>query len=508
MASSLITTAGFNFLLGAIGILGFAPFSLWPFTLLSFTALLISIHKKSAIKAALLGFFWGMGFYTAGINWIFGCLDTFGHLPIIASFLLMLVLISYLSLFPALFSYFSARFLPQTKKIAYTLGIAVFWFTSEWIRSTLFTGFPWLLLGYSQTDGPLQSFAPLMGVRGISFVLCLIAMALTYLSHALRHKNISWKPLLFIALCFTSSGLLYKKLWVDLQNNRATHFALVQGNVSQQKKWQRSEKWPTIRMYTRHTTDNWDADIIVWPEAAIPAFEFELPSYLEALDTEAKKNKSALISGILDFIPTQKHYYNNLIVLGLNGTQKYKSSQIPRYSKHHLTPFGEFIPLEPIFKALSNILHLPYSSFTRGPYRQKNLQANHKKLAAAMCYEIIFDQQVKDNVQADTDFILTASNDTWFGSSIGPLQHMQIAQMRARELQKPLIRATNNGVTAVTDALGDITHKLPQFQEAVLTANVIPTLGLTPFNVYGYWPFLIFSVIYILSLAYFRLKKE
>lgn len=335
----------------------------------------------------------------------------------------------------------------------------------------------------------------------------MIAVALSYILLALKQRQIAVRPIFFIALCFIGAKQLNTKLWVTEQQEKATEFALVQGNISQHKKWIPAHKWPIIKRYTRLSVQNWDADIIVWPEAAIPAFEYELPSYLESLDTEAKKHHSALITGILDFMPSKKHYYNNVIVLGVNGSSEYMSSQIPRYTKHQLTPFGEYVPLEPILKFLSNIFNLPYSSFSRGLYQQKHLMAKDRTFATAMCYEIIFDCQVKDNVSADTNFILTVSNDTWFGTSIGPLQHMQMAQMRVRELQKPLIRATNNGVTAVTDALGNITQRLPQFEEGVLRARVVPTYGKTPFNRYGYWPLLCLVILYLIALCYQRIRN-
>lgn len=510
MQSSIRLVAGRNFLFGALAVLGFAPFNLWPFTILSFAMLIISIQGKTTKQAMLIGFVWGIGFYTAGINWLYSCLKTFGHLPAIGAILLLLLLISYLALYPTFFAYLSTKFLPpKHNAITFSIGIAVFWFISEWLRSTLISGFPWLLLGYSQTDGPLHPLAALIGVRGISFTLCLIAVALSYLWDALqkKHINITWTPLLFIAICFLSAHFFNTKLWVTEQEDKTTEFALIQGNIAQQKKWLPREKWPIINKYTELSTQHWDADIIVWPEAAIPAFESELPSYLEYLDKEAKRNNSALITGILDFMPSKRNYYNNVIVLGTNGNDKYISSHIPRYTKHQLTPFGEYVPLEPVFRFLSNIFDLPYSSFSRGQYKQKNLIAKGRTFATAMCYEIIFDKQVKDNVTIDTNFILTVSNDTWFGSSIGPLQHMQMAQMRVRELQKPLIRATNNGVTAVTDALGNITQQLPQFEENVLKAKVIPTYGKTPFNIYGYWLLIALVILYLIALCYLRIRN-
>jgi len=496
------------FIIGALAILGFAPFNLWFCTPFSFVLLLCKIKNKKARQASGISFAWGLGFYLAGINWIFVPLNTFGQLPIVGSLALMGLLMSYLALYPALFAYGLSRFIPQKNTGIWIIAVPIIWFLTEGIRGSLLTGFPWLLLGYSQTDGPLHSLAPLIGVRGISFVLCLISAALAQILLTLRQPKLAWKPLLIVFLPFIISLLLENKLWTRLQPNRATSLALIQGNTPQEKKWIPSERWPIINQYSQLTAENWGKDLIIWPEAAIPAFEMQLPHYLTDLDNLGKKHHSAIITGILDIDLKTNAYFNDVIVLGKNNVPIYNKKEIPRYTKHHLVPFGEFIPLKPLFKRLANLFNLPYSSFSRGAYQQKNLVANNRYLAVATCYEIIFSQQVNANVNAQTDFILTLSNDSWFGHSIGPLQHMQIAQMRARELQKPLIRVTNSGVTATTNAWGDITEKLPQFKTDVLTKTLIPTAGSTPFNRFGYKPLWFITVLFSLYLLIPHGKKR
>ena len=256
--------------------------------------------------------------------------------------------------------------------------------------------------------------------------------------------------------------------------------------------------------YTDLTRENWDADIIIWPEAAIPAFEFEISSYLSNLDSAAKMNNSAVITGVVNQ-GEDRQFYNSILTVGKTPYGDYSFDMSKRYHKHHLLPFGEFVPFEEILRPLAPFFNLPMSSFSRGDFIQPNIEANGKQMAPALCYEIIFNEQVRENVTDDTDFILTLSNDAWFGKSIGPLQHMEIARMRALELGKPVIRSTNNGVTAVTDYKGNITTQIPQFETEVLRAEVTSTQGQTPYREFGTWPLYIWV---LLSLVVgWRLRK-
>ncbi len=197
-------------------------------------------------------------------------------------------------------------------------------------------------------------------------------------------------------------------------------------------------------------------------------------------------NNSAIITGVVNQ-GKDGQFYNSILSLGVNPYGDYSFDMDKRYHKHHLLPFGEFVPFEDVLRPLAPFFNLPMSSFSRGDFIQPNIVANGKHMDPALCYEIIFSEQVRQNVTDDTDFILTLSNDAWFGHSIGPLQHMEIARMRALELGKPLIRSTNNGVTAVTDHKGKVIEQIPQFETAVLRAELVPTDGQTPYRIVGTW---------------------
>ncbi|CAK4069106.1 apolipoprotein N-acyltransferase [Vibrio sp. 16] len=477
---------------GAITTLAFAPYQLWPLAIISPAILLLLIHQQSAKRALWIGYAWGLGQFATGISWVHISIDNFGGMPKIASVFLMTLLIGYLAMYSALFTWTLNRFFPQSNRIRLLLIAPVLWLIADWLRGWVMTGFPWLWIGYSQIESPLAHFAPLGGVELLTFLSIVSSGAIAY---AFLHRQ--WLQLLIPAIILSAGFGLKSAIWVTPNPDSTTKLALIQGNIAQELKWLPSERWPTIMKYTDLTRENWDADIIIWPEAAIPAFEFEISSFLSNLDSAAKLNHSAVITGVVNQGENRK-FYNSILTVGETAYGDYRFDMSQRYHKHHLLPFGEFVPFETILRPLAPFFNLPMSSFSRGEFVQANIDANGKQMAPALCYEIIFNEQVRQNVNDDTDFILTLSNDAWFGSSIGPLQHMEIARMRALELGKPVIRSTNNGVTAVTDYQGHIVAQLPQFETGVLRAEIVSTEGQTPYRQLGTWPLYLWT---ILSLA-------
>jgi apolipoprotein N-acyltransferase len=479
-------------LIGSTTALAFAPYNIWPIAIISPAILMLLLHQQKTKQAALIGFMWGFGFFSVGISWVHVSIDTFGGMPKIASMTLMALLASYLALYPALFSGFLNRFFPKINATRFMLAAPTLWLISEWLRGWVMTGFPWLWLGYSQIDSPLGNFAPVGGVDLVSLACLLIASILVY---SLLTKR--WIALLVPATIAGVSIGLNSMHWVEINPNSTTKLAIIQGNSAQSLKWHPEQRWPTLNTYSTLSEQNKDADIIIWPEAAIPAFESELPSFLSDLDQFAKQNHTTIITGILNR-PSQRVFFNSVLTLGNNGTNEYQYQPDNLYHKHHLLPFGEFVPFEQWLRPIAPLFNLPMSSFSAGSYIQPNIIASGRHLVAALCYEIIFNQQVKDNLTDDTDFILTLSNDAWFGHSNGPLQHMQIARMRSLELGKPLIRSTNNGITAVTNYRGEIIKQIPAFKTAVLRTEVTSTIGQTPFKKFGTWPLYLWALLSLL----------
>lgn len=474
---------------GASTTLAFAPFSLWPLAIISPLLLLLLVHKQTPKHALAIGYAWGLGQFATGISWVHVSIDNFGGMPKPASLFLMALLVGYLALYSALFCWSLNRWFPTSTRTRWLLAAPTLWLIFDWLRGWVMTGFPWLWLGYSQIDSPLGHFAPVGGVELITLLVLISAASLGY---ALLHKR--WSTLIVPAVIIATGFGLTSAQWVTPDTHQVTKIALIQGNIPQALKWKPSQRWPTIMKYTDLTRENWDADIIIWPEAAVPAFEFEIASFLSNLDSAAAMNDSAVITGIVNQSEDKK-FYNSILTLGNKAQPGYRYDMNERYHKHHLLPFGEFVPFESILRPLAPFFNLPMSSFSRGEFIQPNIEANGKQMAPALCYEIIFNEQVRQNIDDDTDFILTLSNDAWFGRSIGPLQHMEIARMRALEFGKPVIRSTNNGVTAITDHMGRVIAEIPQFETGVLRAQVISTEGQTPFHFWGSWPLYLWVVL-------------
>ena len=484
-------------ILGASVTFAFAPFDQWYLLFPSLIAFIVLL-KNYPTKPFLLAWCYGFGFFGAGISWVHVSISTYGGLPLIASILLMAMLCAYLAIYVGLAFYLLKRFFAFH---SWPLAGPLIWLLCEWLRAHLLTGFPWLSIAYSQLDSPLAHLAPVLGEIGMSaliFGICASA-ALFITSQAKQFKALLGYSIVLIIAVVTSAN----QTWVN-ETGETKQIALVQGNIEQSIKWQPERHVPIIEKYMQLTEAHWDADIIVWPEAAIPSVESSALStrLLVELDDLATINNNSLITGAVDYNSKTDEAHNYMISLGIDKNQQntlpYYYEHDNRFAKHQLLPIGEFVPFESVLRQIAPLFDLPFSSFSRGDYVQTNLFASNLALVPALCYEIAFPNQIRANITQHSDMIVTVSNDAWFGDSHGPHQHLQIARMRALEFGLPVIRSTNNGVTAAIDAHGEIIDELPQFVEGVLRVDVELVEGQTPYFRFG--NILAYSICLILAL--------
>ena len=501
-----------SFLAGLCLLFAYAPFSQWWITLVIFPLWLYKIQGLSSKPAFTHGFYFGLGWFLSGISWVYVCIDRFGGTPLLVSVLLMLLLAAYLALFPALACYLSTKFSRNNKIKLYLLPAT--WLFSEWIRANFLTGFPWLSIGYSQIDGPLAALAPIIGEVGISFFIVLLSVSVVQYFHA-QSKKVAIVTIVLLISSLVSSNL---QNWGEL-TGKSIRTALVQGNIKQEVKWQKELQWPTMMKYLTLTKENYDADLIIWPESAITGIEplVITQDFLELANRSAALNKSTIITGILNYNFESRQSFNSLIVLGqqhktdTQGSYFYNNKN--RYYKNHLLPIGEFVPFGDILRPLAPLFNLAQSSFTRGAYQQANIIAQDLHILPLICFEIAFPEQLAANFTETTNMILTVSNDAWFGNSHGPHQHLEIARMRALEFARPVLRTTNNGITAIINHHGKIQQQLPQFEELVLKDQVALVTGKTPYQTIAPHITWLMIVPYLISLLIFnflakiRLKK-
>ncbi|MDE3996259.1 apolipoprotein N-acyltransferase [Glaesserella parasuis] len=487
--SSFLTACAVALVSGGIGTLAYSPFDYWFIIFLSASGLIwLATHNNK--KIALWGtFLWAVSYFCIGVNWVHVSMIQFGGVPEIVSYIAVLLLSAYLALYFGLFAYLVQRF-----KLANPWLLAVIFTATEYLRGVVFTGFPWLQFGYSQIDSPFSGVAPILGVEGLSFFVMVISGYLVAICRDLAKKasfpTASCATLVsLLALAFGSQFIRFVE--IDEQQPPTT-MALVQGNIEQKMKWDPAHFNYTVRTYQQLILPLLGKyQVIVLPESAIPAVEAQIEPLLQQLQTVGAKTGSEIIIGTLHQTPTD--IFNSATVLG-NPQQPYSLEQSPRYNKHHLVPFGEYVPFGNLLDWMREVFVLPIN-LSQGTFIQSPLQAANRAFNLAICYEIIFTDQVQQNQKANqADYLLTISNDAWFGTSIGPWQHFQMARMRALELGKPLIRATNTGITAFVDAYGKVTAQAPQFEATALTASVPAMKGQTLFAQYGN------SLLYVLCV--------
>ena len=470
-------------MIGAVSVSGFAPEALFFLPLLTLAALFLLWSRASSRKAAAyIGFAFGLGFFGAGVSWVYVSIHEFGGMPIplavVATFLFCLVL----SLFPAAAGLLQAGPGGLTRRRALLL-IPALWVLMEWVRGWLFTGFPWLALGYSQAvASPLAGFAPLIGVYGVSLISALCAGALALLADVRllgRDKAGMGFPAIIILVLAVAGFALKQVEWVT-PLGAPVSVSLLQGNIPQEMKWREDKAKYTLDTYMAMTLAS-SGRLVVLPETALPMLLHDLPlSYLEMLATHARARGGDILVGVPERTENGE-YFNSVISLGSSPTQVYR--------KVHLVPFGEFIPFKPLFGWVIHVLHIPLSDFSRGEIIQPPLQVAGQKVAMAICYEDVFGEELINQLPA-ASLLANVSNDAWFGDTMAPWQHLQISQMRALESGRYMLRATNTGITAIINQRGEVLKRAPEFTVARLEGEAQGYAGATPYVRFGNFPLL------------------
>ena len=466
---------------GGVTTLALAPFDFWPLALFAVAAFYLGMRGLTPRQAFGRGWCYGFGLFGAGTSWIYVSIHTYGGASVLLAGLLMLAFIAAIALFFALPAWLWARWLRRNEALlADALAFAALWLLQEAFRGWFLTGFPWLYSGYSQLDGPLAGLAPLGGVWLISFALALTAALLCNL-HRLRARKSFLAAGVALLLTPWVVGMALKDYAWTSPAGEPLKVAVFQGNIEQSMKWDPKQLSAQLELYRDMTFTSRQADLIVWPETAVPVLKENADGYLAMMGRFASDRGAALITGVPVRDRNERgenRYYNGITVTGQGDGLYYKQK---------LVPFGEYVPLQDLLRGLIAFFDLPMSDFARGPSDQALLQAKGHQIAPFICYEVVY-PEFAAGLSARSDLLLTVSNDTWFGTSIGPLQHLQMAQMRALEAGRWMIRATNNGVTGLIDPFGRITAQVPQFQRAVLYGDVVPMQELTPYLRWRSWP--------------------
>lgn len=480
---------------GAIFSLALAPFEQWYIALLSPALLYAALHKRSAKHAFAIGLSYGIGLWFVGAFWLYTSIHVYGDTAAPLAILMIAIMAIVMGLFSAFQAWSYRRFFPETP-----LTFAPLWVLFEWAKTWVFTGFPWLFAGYAFTGYFLDGYAPLFGVFGVSFVVIVLACALVELCR----KRLIW--VIPSAILLLGAWAASQIEFVEQKATKPLSVSLVQGNIPQDLKWLTEYQGKTLSIYADLSRSEWGRDLIVWPESSIPMFQTDIEPFLQAMHQQAHNSGTAWVTGIpyWDLAESKRQaqpmFYNSIMASGAEAEGLYK--------KQRLVPFGEYIPLSGLLSwvlpALQNDPSM--SGFSRGASDQVPLKIKQHNLGAAICYEVAYPNLTRRNA-SQSDFLVTVSNDAWFTGTAGPLQHLQMVQMRAKENGRWFIRATNTGVTAIINHEGQIVKQAAMDQRTVLRGELPAMQGQTLYNRLSDWPVLIISVLLLILGWLFRPKK-
>ena len=481
--------------------LSFAPFEWWPVAVVVPALLIWLWDGATPRRAAVLGFWFNFGTFAAGTYWLYISLRLIGHAPIPLALFLMLGLAAIMGAYHALLGWAVAKFLPPRGALRWLVGIPGAWLLVEWWRGWFLSGFGWLSLGYAHTDNWLGALAPVIGQYGLGLLTLVMAGVLvTLLQGTARERIVAGATFVIIwAVAFSLRGIEWTQPF-----GRPIEVAVVQGAVPQDKKWTGNVD-EIVALYQTRTREAYGADIIFWPESAIPDLANYHVNLYREIYQEASARGSALIVGTLraepDPVTGEDDYYNSVLAMDRATTG------IEWHDKHHLVPFVEFVPVPSFVRTWLKLRDLPYSDFNRGAAQQEPLSASGQKIAAGVCYEDAYGSTLLPVMDRAT-MLANVTNDSWFGRSTARYQHLQISRLRAMETGRPMVRAANDGVSAVIGSQGELVSKAPEYEANVMRARVQPRMGITPYARTGNWPAVCLALVFGLAGAYFGRRRK
>ena len=475
-----------NFVTGLLLPLSFAPFGHWWLAPLIVAGALTLWRDVPARLAFRYGFAFGAGLFLAGTYWLYISIHVFGRTPLWIAVVLMIGLVLIMALYYGAIAMVVAR-LGQRRGVAGVLvGVPAAWMLADWLRGWILSGFPWLALGYSQLDSPLAGFAPVLGVYGVGFAVAGIASALTDMPGS-PPRRIAVNAVYIMALA-AIGYLLNKPVYVEPSAD-TLRVAIVQGGIDQDDKWLPENREPTMALYRDQTLAS-DATLVVWPEVAIPATRLAVEPYLAELDAELAGAGRSLALGILTRAASGDALHNSIIAIGTGAGS---------YHKQHLVPFGEYFPVPDFVREWMRLMSLPSADLEAGGSDQAALRLAGHAAAATICYEDAYPWEQRHFFPA-ARFIVNVSNDAWFGDSIAPHHHLDIARMRSMESRRWQVRATNTGVSALISPTGKLVDQAPQFELATIEGTIRLVDGSTPYLELGNTPLMVTGAFSLLLL--------
>ena len=465
------TSRGILFVLGALMTTAFAPFGLSllvPVVLLPLLYVYLSVSPRDA---GWLSFCFGFGLFLSGTYWIYISVVIFGEAPAWIAVILMLGLVLIMSAHFFAAGWLISRF-SQGEPWFLLLAAPATWVFIEWLRGWVLTGFPWLAVGYSQADSLLAGWAPVLGVYGVSFMALLATTAiLVAIMTEGRQRLVAFA---IVVLPLLSGGILKAIDWTEPRGSPVKS-TLVQAGISQADKWLPERLRPTLEFYRDAAARAADSELVVWPEVAVPSIDDRVEPYIQALQADTRNTRRSIVFGILEREESrgEAKIYNSVMLVSGDRRQSYR--------KRHLVPFGEYFPVPAGVREWMRMMSLPHNDLAAGDDVQPLLEAaNGEKLAVAICYE---DAYGAEQLYAlpDASILINVSNDAWFGDSIAPHQHLEIARMRSLEVGRATIRATNTGISAFISPTGKVLDAGPQFEPVTMTMEVQPRQGSTPY---------------------------